>query len=58
MPIYYNLGDALEGERIACQCRKLTGPRVTKGSSAHRGMQLILKKYAYCVIENPLMRIG
>lgn len=56
MPIHYQNGDALEGERITCQCRKYTGPRLIRGTQSHRSTEFILRDYAYCVIEKPLIR--
>lgn len=56
MAVYRNNGDALEGERIVCQCRKYMGPRLIRGSGEHRATLFILKVYAYCVIEKPLIR--
>ena len=57
MPVYRDEGDALEGDRIACQARKLKQNLDIKGSYKHRANQIILSKYAYCIIEKPLIRI-
>lgn len=56
MVIYRDVGDSLEAERIACQCRKIQSNNLIRGSGAHRATQIILSKYAYCVIEKPLIR--
>ena len=56
MVVYRNDGDAIVGERIACQCRKYSGPRLIRGSGEHRANLFIFKIYAYCVIEKPLIR--
>lgn len=55
MPTYRNEGDAVEGERIICTARKVTGPDLIKGGSAHRLNRLKLfgrgKTAAFCVID-------
>jgi len=55
MPTYRNEGDAVEGERIICTARKVTGPDLIEGSSAHRLNRLKLsgrgKTPAFCVID-------
>ncbi len=56
MSIYYNEGDAIEGDRIACQFRKMHRTILGKGSHAHRGSKTALDD-AYCVIEKPFLRI-
>ena len=54
MPIYTNLGDAVEGSRIACQFRKIGKTREISGrTSRHGGMTTVLYD-AYCVIERPI----
>jgi hypothetical protein len=53
MPTYYNLEDAIEGERIACQFRSISKPRLISGTRTHRAQKAALGD-AYCVITKPL----
>ena len=56
MSVHRESGDALEGERVACQCRKYSGPHTIKGTGAHRATRFVMSMYVYCVIEKPLIR--
>ena len=46
-------GDAIEGERIACQFRKMNKVNLIRGTGAHRAGGTSLEN-AYCVITRPL----
>ena len=46
-------GDAIEGDRIACQFRKINKPRLIRGTGTHRAGSTSLED-AYCVITRPL----
>jgi len=46
-------GDAIEGERIVCQFRKMGAVIVGPGTSAHRASETKLYN-AYCSITKPL----
>jgi len=48
---YREKGDALEGERIACQARKIINKPPRHGSSSHKIQSMTLESNAYCVIE-------
>ena len=49
------LGDGIKGERIACLCRRMRGPRLVAGTSAHRAQKLILDGLpAKAWIEKPI----
>jgi hypothetical protein len=51
--IHRENGDAIEGERIACQFRKINGPTLIRGTGAHRAGRASLEN-AYCAITKPL----
>lgn len=48
--VRYRVGDAIEGEIILFQCRKMVW-RVSHGSSAHRQTSGRLERRARCVID-------
>lgn len=48
---YREKGDALEGERIACQARKIINKPPRHGSSCHKIQAITLESNAYCIIE-------
>ena len=56
MSVHRNAGDALEGERIACQGRKMGKPQLITMTQGHRGTRLVLSGNVYCVIETPMIR--
>jgi len=50
MPIYFQEGDAIQGERIAFQCRKVEVlKKPVRGTSTHKAQSGKLTN-AYCVI--------
>jgi len=56
MPVYRGTNDAIEGERIACQYRKIS-PQVSV-SATHRHRRFRTSLYdAYCVIIKPMRAI-
>lgn len=52
MPTYYDTGDAIEGERIDCQVRRVRKPRLISATHTHRAQEATLDD-AYCVITKP-----
>jgi len=50
MTILKRSGDAIEGERVAVQFRKISHIQLVRGTSAHRAQQANLRN-AFCVIE-------
>ncbi len=51
-------GDSVEGERIACLCRKVRGPYLVTGTSAHRAQKLVLEGLPVRAwIERPLRTV-
>jgi len=53
MTTYHKRGDSIEGERIACQFRKMDKISLVAGTSRHRARRTSLKN-AYCVIVKPI----
>jgi len=51
--VHRELGDAIEGERIVCQFRKMSDLVVGHGTAAHRASETKLYN-AYCSITKPL----
>lgn len=57
MLTYYKVGDAIEGERIIFNCRKINQHRrPIRGSSSHRAIAGKLDN-AYCVINKKFRQI-
>ena len=54
MTTLFNAGDALRGERIAINARRLSGPRLVNQSGRHRASSITARDNVYCVIEKPL----
>ena len=54
MPVYREEGDAIEGEVISCQARKIGRIRIVRGTSAHRIQLVTIRRNAYCVIDIPV----
>ncbi len=52
MPTYYNFGDAVDGERITCQFRRISKPKLVSGTHRHRAWEVTLDD-ACCVIMKP-----
>lgn len=47
-------GDAIRGEKVVAQYRRMNRPVVLSGSSTHQIQQTKLEGTVYCVIERPL----
>lgn len=48
--VHQNAGDAIDGERVAVECRKFSKWRLGPRTGTHRGNQAVLES-ALCVIE-------
>ncbi|MBN2356637.1 hypothetical protein JXO59_11040 [candidate division KSB1 bacterium] len=57
MPIHYKLGDAIEGERIIAKTQKIGKYALIRKSSQHRGTEIHLEKWAFCVIDREIRAI-
>ena len=55
--IRYQEGDAIEGERIAYECRKLVQKGLMKGSGRHNAQYGMLERNAFCVIDRKFENI-
>lgn len=55
---YRQEGDAIAGERIIAQARKLVRQGVVAGTSSHKMQQVILKTNALCVIDKSFRIAG
>jgi hypothetical protein len=54
MPTLFDKGDALRGDRVAINARRIDQPHVVEGSGRHRTQATIARDNVYCVIEMPL----
>ena len=51
------IGDAVEGERLVCLCRKVAGPYLVAGTSGHRAQRVVMHGLpARTWIEKPIQR--
>ena len=50
----FKKGDAIRGERIVAQYRKISRPVVAHGSSTHKIVRVKLEGSVMCVIDRPL----
>lgn len=50
----FETGDALRGDRVAINARRIDQLRVIQGSGRHRTQETIARDNVYCVIEMPL----
>ena len=55
MTTYHGVGDAIEGERIACQFRKMRKISLVSGTARHRTQRTTLDD-AYCAIIKPFQK--
>ena len=54
MPTYFNKEDALRGDRVAINARRLSRPLVIAMSGRHEAQAIVARDNVYCVIEQPL----
>jgi hypothetical protein len=54
MTTLFEAGDAIRGDRIAVNARRLGPSRVVSRSGRHNAQELVAKDEVYCVIEMPL----
>ncbi len=50
----FDTGDALRGDRVAINARRLSRPAVIARSGRHQAQEIIAWDNVYCVIEKPL----
>ena len=51
-------GDAINGERIMCTCKKIGKPGLFHRTNTHRGQRVVLTGGVHCVIEKELKMIS
>ncbi|MEE9131666.1 MAG: hypothetical protein V3T84_16750 [Phycisphaerales bacterium] len=56
--IHREEGDAIAGERVIGQARRINKIHVVPGTSRHRGMETVLKSNALCVIDKSFRLAG
>ena len=55
MSTLFMTGDGIEGERIACEFRKMKGPHLIAKTAAHRAQRIMIIGFpASAWIEKPL----
>lgn len=54
MTIYYKKGDAIKGDKIIGEARKLSKPRVIAKSGRHSAQRIILIENSFCIIDKEL----
>ncbi|MFH1586536.1 MAG: hypothetical protein ABID38_01615 [Candidatus Diapherotrites archaeon] len=54
MKIYYEEGDAIKGDKIVAEARKISKPKVIIGTARHKAQQIILWENALCFIRKRL----
>lgn len=52
--VYSAPGDAIQGERITAQARKIHKPVICTGTASHRIQQTKLEGSVFCIIDRPL----
>ena len=52
--VFHKLGDAIRGEKITAQFRKMHRTKLVHGTSADQIMQSKLEGSVFCVIDKPL----
>lgn len=50
----FGIGDALRGDRVAINARRISDPQVINQSGEHRSRAVIARDNVFCVIEMPL----
>lgn len=51
--IHREEGDAIEGERVVAQARKIGAIRTVPGTSTHKMQEITLRKNVLCVLDRP-----
>ena len=54
MPTLFDKGDALRGDRVAINARRLSRTQVIARSGRHEAQAIVARDEVYCVIEMPL----
>jgi len=54
MTTCYDEGDALKGDLLVAEARKISKPKVIPKSGRHKAIQVILQENAFCVVRKKL----
>ncbi len=54
MPTLFEAGDALRGDRVAIDARRLSNPKTINQSGRHKANAITASDNVYCVVEMPL----
>ena len=54
MTTLLNVGDALRGDRVAINARRISKPQVIAASGRHSASEIVARDNVHCVIEMPL----
>ena len=54
MPTLFESGDALRGDRVVLNARRISRPRIIARSGRHEAQEIIARDNVYWVIEMPL----
>ena len=55
--IHRSPGDALAGDRVIAEARKIGPTMVVAGTSSHRIQEVVLKRNVLCVLDRPFKLI-
>ena len=51
MNFYYEVGDTVKGDKIICEARKISKPKVVPATGRHSAQQITLWENAFAVVE-------
>ncbi len=54
MTVLYEEGDAIKGDKILCEARKIGKPKIKHATGRHKTQQLVLWENSFAVIEKKL----
>ncbi len=54
MTIYFEEGDAVKGDLLVAEARKISKPKVVPKSGRHKAIQVVLQENAFCVVRKKL----
>lgn len=54
MTTLFDAGDAIRGNRVAINARRISNPKLVNQSGDHKASAIIARDNVYCVIEMPL----
>ncbi len=54
MTMLYEEGDAIRADKILCEARKISKPKIKSATGRHKIQQLVLWENAFAVIEKKL----